>query len=239
MSRNTPLLVVASVALASFLGCSSQSGATIQPGYFFGHDLRQAKSIVYVLDLSGSMRGGSGSIVENVGTDVAAKTTGGLVGGFFGRKTGRVVEDNVQKLKQKVEKVKLHLIASLNGLPPGSVFNVLLFSNGVQKLAPGMIPATPASVGLVSAFVSQLEASGSTSLGAAISAGMHAGGQQLMVLTDGLPTDSSPQQIMAMVAQMNAARTMSIWTVGVGHDQDLSFLRDLALANNGAFVSYD
>jgi hypothetical protein len=239
MVRNSALILMAALATAASAGCSSQSGATIQPGYFFGHDLRQAKSIVYVLDLSGSMRGGSGSIAENVGTDVAAKASGSLVGGFFGKRTGRAVEDNVQKLRQKVEKVKLHLIASLNGLPPGSQFNVLLFSNGVQKLAPGMIEATPASVGLVSAFVSQLEASGSTSLGAALSAGLNAGAQQVMVLTDGLPTDASPHQIMNMVASINAARTMTIWTVGVGHDQDLSFLRDLALANGGAFVAYD
>jgi hypothetical protein len=74
MFRNVgPLLFAALLlALAPAAGCSSQSGATIQPGYFFGHDLRQAKSIVYVLDLSGSMRGGSGSVVENVGTDVGA-----------------------------------------------------------------------------------------------------------------------------------------------------------------------
>jgi hypothetical protein len=231
--------MAAAVALMAAAGCSTQSGASIQPGYFFGHDLRQAKSVVYVLDLSGSMRGGSGSIAENVGTDVAAQAGGSLVGGFLGRRTGRAVESNIQKLRQKVEKVKLHLIASLNGLPPGSVFNVLLFSSGVQKLAPGMIETTPASVGLVSAFVSQLEAHGSTSLGAAITAGLQTGGQQIIVLTDGLPTDASPQQIMHMVARANAAHTMSISTVGVGHDQDLGFLRDLAMANGGSFVSYD
>jgi hypothetical protein len=238
MLKIASLSTLAAVAIMS-TGCSTQSSASIQPGYFFGHDLRQAKSVVYVLDLSGSMRGGSGSVAENVGTDVAAQAGGSLVGGLLGRRTGRVVESNIQKLRQKVEKVKMHLIASLNGLPPGSVFNVLLFSNGVQKLAPGMIEATPASVGLVSAFVSQLEAHGSTSLGAAITAGLQTGGQQIIVLTDGLPTDASPQQIMYMVAQANAARTMTISTVGVGHDQDLGFLRDLAVANGGSFVSYD
>jgi hypothetical protein len=239
MPKIVSLLTMAAVAMTSVAGCSTQSSVTIQPGYFFGHDLRQAKSVVYVLDLSGSMRGGSGSIAENVGTDVAAQAGGSLVGGFLGRRTGRAVESNIQKLRQKVEKVKMHLIASLNGLPPGSMFNVLLFSNGVQKLAPGMIETSPASVGLVSAFVSQLEASGSTSLGAALNAGLHAGGQHVIVLTDGLPTDASPQQIMYMVAQQNAAHTMTISTVGVGHDQDLGFLRDLAVANGGSFVSYD
>jgi len=220
-------------------GCSAHGSVSIQPGYFFGHDLRAARSVVYVLDLSGSMRGGSGSVVENVGTGVAASAGGSLVGGFLGRRTGRMVENNVQKMQQKVEKVKLHLIASLNGLPQGSQFNVVLFSDGVQKLAPGMIPVTPATVGLVSAFVSRLEASGSTSLGAAIGAGLATGGRQVIVLTDGLPTDASPDQILGYVAQQNAAHTMTVSTVGVGHDQDLRFLQTLAQMNGGHFVAYD
>lgn len=229
------------LALLSLLavGCGTSATVTIQPGYFFGHDLRQARSVVYVLDLSGSMRGGSGSIVENVGTGVAASAGGALVGGFLGRGVGRTVETNVRKLQQKVEKVKLHLIASLNGLPPGSQFNVILFSSGVQKLAPGMLEVNPVTVGLVSAFVSQLEAGGSTSLGAAIGAGLHAGADQVIVLTDGIPTDASPAQIFDLVARENAAHRMVLSTVGVGHDQDLTFLKELAHANGGAFVSYD
>jgi len=221
------------------IGCSAHKSVGVQPGYFFGHDLRNAQSVVYVLDLSGSMREGSGSVVENVGTGVAASAGGSLVGGLLGRSTGNMVEDNVRKLQQKVEKVKLHLIASLNGLPQGSQFNVVLFSDGVQKLAPAMNPVSPATVGLVSAFVSRLEASGSTSLGAAIGAGLHTGGQQVIVLTDGLPTDASPEQILALVARENADHAMTISTVGVGHDQDLRFLQTLAQMNGGSFVAYD
>jgi uncharacterized protein YegL len=240
-SRSLTLTLGAlALALAPLaLGCGGSVSVGVQPGYFFGHDLRAAQSVVYVLDLSGSMRGGSGSVVENVGTGVAAKAGGTLVGGFLGRRTGRAVEDNVQKLQQKVEKVKLHLIASLNGLPQGSMFNVVLFSSGVQKLAPTMVPVNPGTVGLVSAFVARLEAGGSTSLGAAIGAGLNAGGQQVIILTDGLPTDTSPGNILMMVAQANAQRQFIVSTVGVGHDQDLSFLKQLAHSNGGAFVSYD
>lgn len=227
------------LVVAGGLGCSAHASVSVQPGYFFGHDLRYARSVVYVLDLSGSMRGGSGSVVENVGTGVAASAGGSLVGGLLGRRTGNMVESNVKKMQEKVEKVKLHLIASLNGLPPGSQFNVVLFSDGVQKLSPVMIPVTPASVGLVSAFVSRLEASGSTSLGAAIGAGLASGGRQVIVLTDGLPTDSSPEQILGFVAQQNAAHTITVSTVGVGHDQDLRFLQTLAQMNGGHFVAYD
>jgi uncharacterized protein YegL len=102
-----------------------------------------------------------------------------------------------------------------------------------------MIPVSPATVGLVSAFVSRLEASGSTSLGAAIGAGLATGGRQVIVLTDGLPTDASPEQILGFVAQQNAAHTMTVSTVGVGHDQDLRFLQTLAQMNGGHFMAYD
>jgi hypothetical protein len=226
-------------SLALLVGLASGCAASVQPGFFFGHDLRQSKSIVFVLDLSGSMRQRSGGVVENVGVDVAAKTGGSFVSGLMGRRAGHAAENRVKKLQQKVEKVKVHLVASLNGLPPGSYFNVILFSRGVQRLAPGLVEATPASIGLVSAFVSQLEAAGSTSMKAALAAGLSAGAQQVVLLTDGLPTDASPGEILSMAVQMNQARTMTVWTVGVGSDQDFSFLRDLALANGGAFLSYD
>ncbi len=220
-------------------GCSAHASVSVKPGFFFGHDLRQAKSVVYVLDLSGSMREQSGSVVEQVGTNAAAKAGGSLAGGLLGHGTGQAVEDTVKKLQEKVEKVKLHLIASLNGLPQGSQFNVILFSDGVQKLSPVMVPVNPGTTGLVSAFVARLEAGGSTSLGSAINAGLHTGGDQVIVLTDGVPTDTSPQEILEMVARENNEHTIRVSTVGVGHDQDFSFLRDLAQQNGGVFISYD
>ena len=220
-------------------GCSAHASVSVQPGFFFGHDLRQTKSVVYVLDLSGSMREKSGSVVEQVGTGAAAKVGGSVAGGLLGHRTGQAVEDTVKKLQEKVEKVKLHLIASLNGLPQGSHFNIILFSDGVQKLSPVMVPVNPGTVGLVSAFVARLEAGGSTSLGSAINAGLHTGGNDVIVLTDGVPTDTSPQEIIEMVAHENNEHTVRVSTVGVGHDQDFGFLRDLAQQNGGVFISYD
>ncbi len=220
-------------------GCSGHATVRVQPGFFFGHDVRKAKSVAYVLDLSGSMSEQSGSVVEQVGTGAAAKAGGSLAGGLLGHSAGQAVEDRVKKLQQKVEKVKLHLIASLNGLPPTSQFNVVLFSDGVQKLSPVMVMVNPGTVGLVSAFVAKLEAGGSTSLGTAINVGLHTGGNQVIVLTDGIPTDISPQEIINMVARENVGHAIRVSTVGVGHDQDFSFLRDLAVQNGGVFMSYD
>ena len=58
LSKTASLLVVVMASMAAGLGgCASGGAVSIQPGYFFGHDLRHEQSIVYVLDLSGSMRG--------------------------------------------------------------------------------------------------------------------------------------------------------------------------------------
>ncbi|MBI4511698.1 MAG: VWA domain-containing protein, partial [Deltaproteobacteria bacterium] len=208
--------IFALAPLLLLVGCAAEATISVKTGFFFGHDLRKTESVVYVLDLSGSMREQSGSVVEQAGTGFAAKATGSLFRGFGAGAVGNAAEERIKKLQQKIEKVKAHLIACLNGLPQGSTFNVVLFSDGVQKLAPGLIEVNTASVALVSAFVSKLEARGSTSLGAALEAGLYAGSRNIVVLTDGLPTDSSPEAILARVRQINAGHAIAVSTVGVG-----------------------
>jgi len=211
---------------------------SIKPGYFFGHDLRRTKSVVYVLDLSGSMSGSSGSIGERVGTDVAAKAAGGLTSGFLGRGAGRKVEKRVKSLKKKIEKVKLHLIASLNGLPDGAQFNLIMFSNGVRTLAPGMIKANGATKIAVSAFVDRLEEGGSTNMYAAVEAALHTPTTQIVLLTDGMPTSSTPEAILDLVSRHNGAGEVKVSTVGVGGDQAREFLATLAAENGGSYTMY-
>ncbi|MBT8496440.1 MAG: VWA domain-containing protein, partial [Deltaproteobacteria bacterium] len=211
----------------------------IEAGHFFGHDLRQEENIVYVLDLSGSMSSSSGSVVEDAGTDAAAGLAGGFVGGFAGRGAGRAVKRRVKKLKKKVEKVKMHLIASLAGLPEGSQFNVIMFADGVQKLAPGMIPANGATKIAVSAFVDKLNAGGSTNMYKAVEAALYTRATHIIVLTDGLPTSSTPEAILDLVERHNASGRVRVSTVGVGADQAYEFLNALAVANQGEFKSYN
>jgi len=208
--------------LASLLsgGCAS---AGVQPGLFFGHDLRKEQSVVYVLDVSGPMREASTTIVDDAGTVSA----------------GDPVTSELRKLRDKLDKVKLHLIASLKGLPLGSTFNIVLFSDGVLKLSPDMIPVTPENVALVGAFVDNLETGGSTNMFAAVEAGLSAGGHHIILLADGLPTSSSPQEILDLAARWNDHRQLVISTVGVGPDQAREFLQQLAAQNNGSFRSYD
>jgi len=211
----------------------------LENGFFFGHDLRQEDSVVYVLDLSGSMSGRTGTVVEQVGKDAAAEAGGSLVSGLTGgNNVAGEAADSVLSMDKKVEIVKDHLIASLRGLPNGAQFNIILFSNDVQRFSPVMITANAASTNTVGAFISRLQEGGATSLSSAIMAGLDTEAKDLLVLTDGLPTDSSPEEILTKVRQRNQSKVQRISTVGVGGDQAQDFLTQLATENGGKYTSY-
>ncbi len=236
------------VALAGSFGCSLLSSKTaastsrsfrMQDGYFFGHDVRQEESVIYVLDLSGSMNERTGSRVEQASKKAAAQASGALVSSLAGRGVGSATKQTLLDMDKKVELVKDHLLASIRGLPDGAQFNVILFSGKVEKLSPVMISAGGASTAAVSAFVSQLKSGGATSLKTALSAGLQEPTEELIVLTDGLPTDSSPDEILAMVSEANQEHARRISTVGVGADQAKPFLTRLAETNGGQYVGYE
>lgn len=239
--------LVSALALAAGLaasGCalsasgSASASLSVEPGHFFGHDLTRTRSVVYVIDLSGSMAEESGSVVSRAATGAGAELAGGFTGGLLGSSAGYAVEDKVRDLDKKIEKVKLHLIASLQGLPTGARFDVVLFSDGVQTLAPGLIEANPATIGLVSAFVSQLEEGGGTNMYAAVEAAVFSGAEEIILLTDGMPTSSTPGEIVDLVRRNNGGR-FTLSTVGVGGDQAREFLATLAADNGGSYTFYE
>ena len=230
------LLVPLSTACVS--GGGGRGAPAVERGKFFGHDLRNTQDIVFVLDLSGSMSGQSRTIVEQAGTSIGAKAAGALTGSLLGRRSGRAVRNRVSDLNKKIEKVKLHLIASLTGLPPGARFNLVLFSGRVQTLSPAMIPANGLSVAAVSAFVERLQEGGSTNMFQAMEAAFFQDATQIVLLTDGLPTSSSPGAILDLAQRYNADRRLTISTVGVGGDQARDFLATLAQENGGSFSMY-
>lgn len=224
-------------------GSSRASGASsasklarsyrLDPGFFFGHDVRPFQSVTYVLDLSGSMSERTGTTFGQLGRETASSTMASYGGGL-----GSAAADSVLSMDKKVELVKDHLNASLRGLQAGAQFNIVLFSGDVQKLSPSMISASTVTTTLVGAFVSQLEEGGGTSMKSAIEAGLSTDAEDIIVLTDGLPTDATPEQILTMVDTRNVEKKRRIFTVGVGDDQAETFLTALAEHNGGAYLAY-
>ncbi|HEX5659808.1 MAG TPA: VWA domain-containing protein [Polyangiales bacterium] len=205
----------------------------LDPGFFFGHDVRPFQSVTYVLDLSGSMSERTGSAFGQLGRETASSAASS-----YGGALGSATAGSVLSMDKKVELVKDHLNASLRGLQRGAHFNIVLFSGDVQKLSPSMMSANTATTTLVSAFVSQLEEGGGTSMKSAIEAGLATDAEDIMVLTDGLPTDATPQQILTMVDAQNPDKKRRIYTVGVGDDQAEDFLTQLAENNGGVYLAY-
>lgn len=210
----------------------------LDSGFFFGHDVRPFRSVTYVLDLSGSMSERSGSSLSRMGRESATAAGTSLVGSFAGSTLTNAAADTMLSWDKKVELVKDHLNASLRGLDSSAQFNIVLFSGDVHKLSPKMLSAGAITTTLVGAFVSQLEEGGGTSMSRAIQAGLETDAEDIMVLTDGLPTDSTPEQILTMVDQRNTGRKRRIYTVGVGDDQAEEFLTELAEHNGGQYLAY-
>lgn len=209
----------------------------LDSGFFFGHDVRPFRSVTYVLDLSGSMSERTGSTASRIGHEQAASHSQRLLGGKAGA-LGVAASDSVGNMDKKVELVKDHLNASLRGLSTEAKFNIVLFSDGVRTLSPSLISANGATTTLVAGFVAKLSEGGSTNLKAAIEAGLETGAEDVIVLTDGLPTDSTPEQILNMVAGRNAQHTRRVFTVGVGDDQAEEFLSQLAEDNGGKYLAF-
>ena len=231
-------VVLAVLLNGCFFKKSGESAILVKPGFFFGHDLRQEKTVVYVLDLSGSMSATSGGVIEKKGVNIAAKAAGSLVGGMLGDSVGDATESRIKELRKKIEKVKLHLIASLQGLPEEAKFNIVLFSNQARRLSPVMIPAHTAAKVLVGAFVYKLEEGGSTNMYKAMETAIAEGSEHIILLTDGLPTSSSPQAILDLLRQSHANGSFRVSTVGVGDDQARDFLSQMAQENKGSFKMY-
>lgn len=219
-------------------GAGGSLSMDVRVGFFFGQDVRGYQSVVYVLDMSGSMSEQTGTVGQQMGNRMAARGAGRLAGGFFGGRAGARVQRRILDRKKKVEIVKRHLIASLRGLPQNGQFNLILFSDGVQKLAPGMIAANGMNVVMVSAFVRRLEEGGSTNMIQALDAAFYTPAQHIILLTDGLPTSSTPDDIISL-ARQHAGEGRTISTVGVGADQAYDFLAELARENGGTFTSYE
>lgn len=218
---------------------TSSRSLRLDAGFFFGHDVRRFKSVVYVLDLSGSMSGRSGGAAEQMGRGAASNVGGSVISGVAGNDVGSAAQSTVLDMDKKVELVKDHLNASLRGLPSDATFNIVMFSGEVAKLSPTMLTANAGTTAVVSAFVSRLKEGGSTNMKAAIEAGLDSEAQDIMVLTDGIPTDATPEEILSMVAGRNADHHRRVFTVGVGADQAEDFLSKLARQNGGTYQAYE
>lgn len=140
---------------------------------------------------------------------------------------------------KKIEQAREALRFALGRLRPGDRFNVLTFSDGVERFAPEPVAATEDNVKRARAFVDDIIADGGTNIDEALRAGLaqfpeRSSGNTLLFLTDGLPTvgNTDKDDIVRRVKEANARRARA-FVFGVGYDVDVPFLDTVAQTLRG------
>jgi uncharacterized protein YegL len=197
----------------------------------------ESQKVLFVVDISGSMEGkDEGNLADRVVAQ-ATSTGGQAVGGAIGGSVGSFIGAQTASEATKLGGAKRELIPALQGLPESSSFSIITFGNDTREWYRGMVPATGTNRNLAVAFVKQLEANGGTPASEALAKAFDQKEASIIFfVSDGQPTDGSPDQILGQVGSLNATHHVKISTVGLGDDQDAKFLDQLAVQNGGKYV---
>jgi hypothetical protein len=188
------------------------------------------KSIVYVIDCSGSM-------VASVNAPHYDEKRNSVDAGKGSR----------------MEATKAALIAVLGKLGPKDKFDVVSFNDLVHPYASGLVAATPLEVSNAQDWVHQLSPMYSTNIYDAMQHAIRlagrgsfdkyyvAGVDTIFLLTDGAPTTpdgrlDSTDRVLEGVRQWNSTGRIVIHTIGIGKDINDVFLKKMAAENHGTFV---
>lgn len=150
-----------------------------------------------------------------------------------------VVDTSGSMSGEKIQQARDALVFNLKQLEPKDSFQVLSFSDTLNPLTPGYVPANAAEVKKAISYASQLEAAGGTDINGALVQAMQAepgaGVPMLVFLTDGDPTvgETDFGTIMKNVKSANRADAR-LFVFGVGYDVNIPFLDRLARDNHGS-----
>lgn len=135
---------------------------------------------------------------------------------------------------KKMEQARGALKVALHRLRPQDSFNVLTFSDRVERFSKEPIDATKENLRRASAWVDDIVPDSGTNIDAGLQEGLaqfpEAGrGNTLLFFTDGLPTvGNRDQKAIVEGAVRAAARRARVFVFGVGYDVDVPFLDTLA-----------
>ena len=175
----------------------------------------QIDTIIYVIDISGSMGGGRNSYT-------------GL--------------DGEPAYGSRIERAKVELVKSINSLSEDFKFNVVAYSCNLQRVFESMQQATPENKARAIGWVYALHVGGGTGTGPAGALGLsEKSNQTLVILSDGHPNcgargiDGHRQMILDADTQHAVIHTFGISANG----QFEAFLRSLSDATGGVYHDID
>jgi len=201
--------------------------AHLNQGYYFGIP-QEGHSIVYVIDVSGSM-------LESV--------EGGR------RRYRRARGGTATRMAASKEELR----RALASLPDGTLFNIVHYSDVAHLYSKSMVKASPERIEAARRFVSRLQADGATNIYDALERAFQLAGhgrrdryydarvETVFLLTDGKPqlpdgTLDDTARIREAVRRWNPLDKIVVHTIGIGKGINVPFLQALASENQGRFV---
>lgn len=215
---------------------------------FFGIPLDDARDVVFVLDVSGSMSGtAQGRLAqlgpsepppepapaEPVDKDAQPQATANPVGPADPNAPASSPPPRVSKLEVAQEE----LVAALERLPTGTRLNIVFFSEGVEAVAPALVTLDEGQRTSLSAYVRSTRPLTSTALVPAMRTAMMLSAQRIVLLSDGHGNVGGHDGELLRDAREAMRGGLRIDTIGLGsHDADL--LRTLAAESGGLYQSF-
>jgi Ca-activated chloride channel homolog len=159
-----------------------------------------------------------------------------LASGPVPRAVSFVVDISSSMRDGRLETVQSALSATILGLAPDDLFNVVVFNSTSESFRQELVPASTANLQEAVDFIRIQGPLGATSFEAALRAALEvpAPGRahHIVFLTDGVPTVGL-QDLSDLDALSQAYSGVRIFTIGVGDGVDRAFLRSLANGRNG------
>ncbi len=222
---------------------------------YYGIKTSDIGKVVFVLDISGSMeniaeRDVKGELINtatNVAADAAGSAVSHAIGGEAGQLAGSLLSKKTKKSLTKLQKARKKLIPAIKGLPESTLFNVIVFENGVRVWRKTMQPATDANKLQAQAYIESLKAGGGTNIYEAMEKAFEFAGpgatdetkpldvESIFLLSDGEPS-AGPVTSTEAVRKWNPLKRVKVHTIGLGDDCDEAFMRGLAADNGGVYI---
>ncbi len=236
------------------LGGGEPSSRKNSKNYYFGIP-QDGKSIVYIIDASGSMK-------AKVQLKIPKDKTGGTRG------KAEAEAEASSRTTSRLEACKAELIRALGLLEATTKFNVIWYSEQPHQFKPAMMLAKPGTIKTAQAWVNKLKPAGSTNIHDSMQMGFQLTGQiagpdtsakgpitgikpkvreaapdTIFLLSDGSPTlptmePDSTEKIIKAVRKWNALKSVVVHCIGIGKGVNEPFMRQLASENGGEFKRF-
>jgi len=141
---------------------------------------------------------------------------------------------------EKIEQAREAALQVINGLEEGEAFNIIDYSDTIERFAPGPVIKTAETAGKARSYIKRLKSNGGTNIHDALVEALRQETTPealplVLFLTDGLPTVGEQRETVIRNSVVSSNKhKRRIFTFGVGYDVNAPLLTSIANATRAA-----